>query len=146
MCILHDRSLQYIRFITLSAVITSLVDCCITLCLRVITTVDCYITGCLLIGCISPGSAIQARNNFEVNGVLLLICILHTMSFNTSECVFEYLWYKITGAWSTKWPPLSAISSVTLDLVELDTQFWYHFHLKLTLTRLTYLFYDLMSY
>ena len=33
----------------------------------------------------SPGSATLARNNYEVNAVLRLICILHTMSFNTSR-------------------------------------------------------------
>ena len=42
--------------------------------------------------------------------------------------------------------PLSTYSFITLDLVELDTQTWYQFRLKLLTfqTRLTHLFYVLM--
>ena len=46
----------------------------------------------------SPGSAIYARNYFEVNAVFLLICILHTMSFNIQEILLENPWHKVTKA------------------------------------------------
>ena len=36
----------------------------------------------------SPGYVLKARKKFEVNEVLLLICILHIMSFNTSGGAF----------------------------------------------------------
>ena len=71
----------------------------------------------------SQGSAIWARKYFEINAVFLLISILHNMSSTFQEVLFENPWHKVTGAEHLKWPPFSRFSSITLDLVVLDTPF-----------------------